>query len=101
MTRPSPRRIWKFTIPPDYASLPITVPAGAHIIHTGAQNGVPTLWCEVDPSGPLEDRYFFVYGTGQDLPPRSLHIGTYFDGPFVWHIYEILHRDPDADSALT
>ena len=34
-------------------------------------------------------RHFEVYGTGQPIPLHTEHVGTFFDGPFVWHVYEI------------
>lgn len=46
------------------------------------------LWIEVDLEQPLETHEFRVVGTGWIVPENSNYVGTYIDGPFVWHVYE-------------
>lgn len=62
------------------------IPAGAKIIHVGIQNDVK-VWCEVDPDSPSGGYEFVVVGTGQNVPQHLGHAWTWFEGPFVWHLY--------------
>lgn len=51
------------------------------------QQGVPTLWYEVDLSHPLvQDRTVTVVGTGHEFEGGE-YIGTFQDGMFVFHAY--------------
>lgn len=86
------RRIWKYEVPVDDAWHKHYLPKPAKIVHVATQPGgfpgyhTVTFWAEVDPDSRFTVRRSFrVYGTGQDVSGR--HIGTAFDGPFVWHLY--------------
>lgn len=69
----------------------VDMPKGAIVRKAGTQNGEFFVWAEVDPSQPLEERQFSVYGTGWELEDRPLcYIDTVFEGAFVWHVYEVL-----------
>jgi hypothetical protein len=73
----------------DECHLSATVPAGAKIIHVGMQGNVFVIWCIVQPdTAVMEDLYFTVVGTGFDVPPDGVHVGTVFHGPFVWHLFQ-------------
>jgi hypothetical protein len=53
------------------------------------------LWFEVaDDAPPVMVaptlRTFEVVPTGGEIPEPSVYIGTAHDGPYVWHIYEVL-----------
>ena len=68
----------------------LTMRAGATIRAVGVQQpGEICLWAEVPFDSPLEPRTFRVVPTGGDLPDVGNYIGTAFDGPFVWHVYEV------------
>ena len=62
---------------------------GAVIRAVGMQDHVIYVWTE-SPGGddPLITRTFRVIGTGFDVPDGT-YLGTVFDGPLVWHIYEV------------
>jgi len=49
------------------------------------------LWALVDPDAPKKDYRIWIRGTGHDIDPElldnSVHIGTWFNGPFVWHAF--------------
>jgi hypothetical protein len=71
----------------------VQLPVGAEIVHVEQQNGVPTLWALVtsDPLWPTEFRTILFVGTGHTLPGEHHdHIGSYTEGPFVWHVLELL-----------
>ncbi len=78
------RTIWKFS-----AVQLVIMPKGAIIRYFGLQHGEPTLWVEVDPDAEQEGRQFRQIGTGHLFEVGSLYIGTWFEGPFVWHLYEV------------
>lgn len=86
------RTVWKFEVPVDDDWHEIELPAPAKIVHVGTQpGGMPgyrkiTFWAEVDPSSQQTyRRKFRIYGTGHTISGQ--HVGSTFDGPFVWHLY--------------
>lgn len=70
----------------------LELPRGAVIIRVAdsgqiAHHGL--LWAIVDTDQPMERRAIYVRGTGHPLPAeRTRYIGTFDDGPFVWHVLE-------------
>jgi hypothetical protein len=82
------KTIWKYPLAVE-SQVILTMPIDARILTVQMQNGVPTLWAEVDPdSKSKESRYVEVIGTGFDFEPGT-YIGTVQDGLFVWHFYEV------------
>ena len=79
-------RIYKYEI--SWGRALIALPCGAQVRHFGMQEGVPFLWAEVDPTAPLETRFFILFGTGQDIPAGGVYHGTVHHGAYVWHLYE-------------
>ena len=80
--------IWKFPVPlGDYPT--IEMPKGAQVLHFDMQNRL-TIWALVDPSAPKEERHFRLAGTGHPINSDGflIHLGTCFQGPFVWHLFE-------------
>ena len=66
------------------------MPEGAEILHVGDQNGTITIWALVDVETEFLYREFIIVGTGQQIPyDKYTHIGTVFQGSFVWHIFEV------------
>lgn len=57
--------------------------------HVGMQGATLCLWAETDESAVPQMRQFRVVGTGHFVPADSRYLGTGFDGPFVWHVYEV------------
>ena len=79
--------IWKFPVDVN----PVEMPLGARIVHFGVQNHVPMVWAIVDPEVSLTRPHRFVaVGTGHPIPTAATYVGTWHDGPFVWHIFEEL-----------
>lgn len=90
------RTVWKYELDTDTI---LELPGDAKVLHVAAQSGPfgenrVCLWAEVDPSGPLRRRRFFVRGTGHPLPPDDLlpvHVGSFLTDPqgtYVFHVYE-------------
>lgn len=66
------------------------LPKGAKILTAQVQNGTIVLWSEVDLDRETEPRPIEIVGTGTVVPKKSVYISTVQDGPFVWHLYELL-----------
>ena len=78
------RKVFKYAMA-DIVSLPL----GHKIIMTAKQDGVWYIWVEFDTA--LESNtvevVFRVFGTGHTIPKEWIHLHSYIERPFVWHIY--------------
>jgi len=88
------KTIWKFEIP-DSRSL-IDMPVGAQVIRVAKQGAADCIWAIVESDNALEKRLFALIGTGQVIPPDGRYLGTWDDGPFVWHLFEPSHSSGEA-----
>ena len=81
------KQIWKYSL-----ENIIEMPKGAEILTVDIQNGQmfnAQMWVKVDTENEMEKRMFEVIGTGQNFDDTNRkYIGTYQDGPFVWHVFE-------------
>ncbi len=81
------KQIWKYKV-----ENVIEIPKGAEILSVQIQNGQmfnACIWVKVNPENELEKRKFVVIGTGHSFDDTNMkYIGTYQDGPFVWHLFE-------------
>jgi hypothetical protein len=69
----------------------VVMPIGAEILTVQLQHGTPWIWALVDRNNQLEERNFDIRGTGYEIEDiNSKYIATYQEGPFVWHVFEIL-----------
>lgn len=68
----------------------VDMPKGAEVIKVANIGGASTIfmWAIVDPSEKREQRIFHVRGTGHPLGKVGRYVGTVFQGPFVWHVFE-------------
>jgi hypothetical protein len=88
------RTIWKFVVPrPDNDNCSrIAMPRQAHIRAVQMQNAEMCIWAEVEDLQEKEYRYFYIFGTGHQMPnePGLTYIGTVqiYDGKLVFHVYE-------------
>ena len=82
----------------------VSLPKGSTVLSAGIQANDFFIWALVDTEQPTEDRKFIVYGTGWEIDEGikdRFHIGgnlaffdlcpidTVFQGPYVWHIFEV------------
>lgn len=81
------KQIWKYSL-----ENVIEMPKGAEILKVDIQNGQmfnAQMWVKVNTENEVEKRMFEVIGTGQNFDDTNRkYIGTYQDGPFVWHVFE-------------
>lgn len=87
-------KIWKFPIETvDQQS--VSMPEGTEIISVAVQYRQICMWAVVDPGKPATARNIEIIGTGNPTMPldkthRRAFIGTVFQGPFVWHVFEVV-----------
>ena len=80
----SNRVVYKYTA----SDTTITVPKNTNIIHAGLQDDKLCIWAEVNPEELNDTRVTVdIVGTGHPIPSGTIHVGTFFQGPFVWHVY--------------
>lgn len=79
--------VFKYDIPHE-DECQIDMPAGAELLSVGCQIDGLKLWARVDPRAPFETRVFKLRGTGHEIEESCAYVGTMFEGPFVWHLFE-------------
>lgn len=85
-------RVYKYNFYPA-SHFDVLLPEGAKILKADKQGDAYCMWALVDIDAKEQVRHFRWAGTGHDItePQENLrHVGTFFDGPYVWHIFEIL-----------
>ncbi len=83
------KTVYKYRLTGKYTTT-LQLPKQAQILSVQMQEGVPTLWALVDPTEELIPRYFSIVGTGWEIEEEVTHIGTFMEGAFVWHVFEII-----------
>jgi hypothetical protein len=84
------RTIYKYPLETgQFNDVSIRLPEGATIRRVAIQHNTPTLWAEIDTEAKLVVRHLRVHGTGHPIPAGAVYVGTWDDGPFVWHLYEL------------
>lgn len=78
------RAIWKFPI----TCPQMAVPTGAIFRSCAMQGTIPCMWMEIETTNPLEVINVYIYGTGHTIPDDLTYLGSYIDGPYVWHLYK-------------
>ena len=69
----------------------ILLPTNATVVKVGIQDGSAFVWIEHDLTQiPKYPRNYKIFGTGHDIPDSAIWQGTFFDAPFVWHVYEVV-----------
>ena len=83
------KNIYKYKI--TFIDSIIDLPTNAVVVKAGAQDGWVCLWVEHDlNNGTHFTRRYQVFATGADIPDSAIWQDTFFDGPFVWHVYEVV-----------
>lgn len=84
--------VYKYEIGDLKGDKKISLPVGAKVVAAGLQRGTFFIWAIVDTEAPYtEERRFAVIGTGWEIQHECWqYIGIIHDGPFVWHVMEVL-----------
>lgn len=88
------KKVFKYEFPVDDGVV-VELPFLSEILSVGTQRpGHICIWALVGiPANPSKPRRFRVAGTGHPLEgmfTKANFIGTVFNGPFVWHVFEEL-----------
>lgn len=88
------KQVWKWSLreAQNASDQRIVMPKGAKLLRVGIDpQGDECVWAEVDPnSDTVVDRRIIVAGTGQNIPPEAIYVGTINDGRyFMWHVYDM------------
>lgn len=66
----------------------IDIPRDHEIIRAGLDPaGHVCIWAEIDKSSPTTPVGIYVLGTGHPVPDNAVHLGSFVQIPFVWHVY--------------
>lgn len=91
------KTIWKFPLTLNAIQV-IDMPHEAVILSIQEQNGLPTIWAEVNTQNSHVDRYFRMVGTGKFDDKMQQDMGRKYIGtvqiserglPLVLHIFEV------------
>ena len=95
------KTVWKFKIPDNDESFLLRMPVNAQILHVASQFAQPMIWALVDPDEFKEDRSFKLMATGERFEEIAAdleykHIGSFLwqGGREVWHLFEIVEKQP-------
>lgn len=68
----------------------IELPIHSQILCVQLQFGKPFIWVRIpNPEAPTIERTFEFSGTGEEIDNTiRQYIGTWQEGPFVWHLFE-------------
>lgn len=69
----------------------VKMPRDSSVVEVGL-DAVRTvcIWAEVDTAAPIVTVPVRIFPTGAEvLGAGFTHIGTFFDGPYVWHVYAV------------
>lgn len=83
------RSVWKFPIEITDEQT-ITAPGGDFAVTLVGRDstGAPCIWALVDIDAVMTQRRVVVHGTGHPVEEDpSTHVGSFVDGPFVWHVF--------------
>lgn len=91
------KTIWKFEMRAPVCQ--IDMPAGAQVVRVGRQGAAICLWAIVESDNAPQKRLFATVGTGRPIPHEGHYLGTWDDGPFVWHLFEPSESDGGSEHA--
>jgi len=83
------KQIWKYKL--DAVHNEIQIPSDGKVLAVQTQNEIPHIWVLVNSDNEMQTRTFTVVGTGHSFDDTNKkYVGTFQDGPFVWHLFEIV-----------
>ena len=83
------KKVFKFKLESDGW---IEIPKGGEILTVNVQDRFEHAWVLFSPEASANEKekvQIFIAATGQEIPLDCRYINTYFQGPFVWHAFEM------------
>ena len=97
------RKIWKYVLPRE-GEFDLEMPYVVDFLDVQIQREEPCLWAMVIPESKKRTYHFKIVGTGHSIPDDAKtrilsHIGTFQDGVYVWHLFEVpgMHTDSENE----
>lgn len=82
------RQIYKYQLPLRKPGMfMMAMPVVEKFLKLDWQNGHMCLWALHADTESQSVRKFLIAGTGYEIPPGFEYIGTWTDGPFIWHLF--------------
>jgi hypothetical protein len=82
------RQVWKFPI--GAAVQGLQMPVAGKPLHVGLDpEGIACVWMEIESEANRVSRRFHVAGTGWNIPSPSEYVGSWKEGPFMWHLFDL------------
>lgn len=80
--------VWKYSVPMRDV-FEVDLPDVVRVLHVGVKDGVASMWVWMDSAAPRRTWRFGIVGTGAvaPRPGAAIHVGTFVDGGFVWHVF--------------
>lgn len=89
MSEPKPAfTVWKFYL--QLGTNFMSIPSGGKFLSVQMQDGRICVWVQCDENAPRVNRQVDVAVTGGRLTGTEKYIGTFQDGPYVGHAFEIV-----------
>lgn len=63
---------------------------GTIVRRVAMQGSSLCIWAELDNTARKSKRTFRIIGTGHLIPENGHYLGSCDDGPFVWHVLELI-----------
>lgn len=70
----------------------VEVSIDSKVVLVGVQKDRLCIWIETNIHAWQVERKFEVYGTGLRIYDRRNHVGSFQDGEYVWHVYEVMEK---------
>lgn len=84
------KRVYKYPFAIQDAPQAIETPGDGTLMHVGLDpGGAPCVWLLVDPEAPPTTTYIVILGTGHAAMDHWQPIGSFNQGPFMWHVFAI------------
>jgi hypothetical protein len=82
--------IWKYELKIIDDVQEFDIPLDAEIVKVATQGVYMSMWVRIlNPDARFtRRRRFLVSGTGYSVGDDWYYVGTAFDGPYVWHLWE-------------
>ena len=84
------KRIYKYPIQVNDHFI-LELPDEAEILYIGMQKSEPFMWVLLDTEQSKEERHFYLYGTGMEVPDDYCYIDSFqmLNGSLIFHLFEV------------
>jgi len=92
--------IWKFPLlSTGPCEIDVPLPGAIRLVDRDPATGLGAFWAEVHPAAAVKARRFEIVGTGHPVPADAEHVGSFVQGDYVWHLFELPEGPGQAGDA--